>query len=74
MKEILAEELDQAILDLQLVAQKTYQDDIYQIWQMEDSEFDKLCNIREEDWKDSWGMWRSATGSVLDGEVKLLRP
>jgi hypothetical protein len=70
MKEILGGELDQAIIDLNINAKKTYQaknntTDFEQVWELSDEDYEKICNIKEEDWKDNWGWWRSAIGSNM---------
>jgi hypothetical protein len=73
--EILAGELDKAIEELQMNAKKTYEIqnkpweycETYQVWELSDEEFDKLCEIDEDDWKSEYGWWRGAKGSNLGG-------
>ena len=70
MKEILGGELDLAFKELRINAIKTYEgdthlDDKTQIWELNEEDFIKLCEIKEEDWSDEWGWWRSAEGSNM---------
>jgi hypothetical protein len=73
MKEILGGGLDKAFEELNLYAQKMYElknksweyCEIYQVWRLPDEDYDKLCLIPENAWKDNWGWWRSAEGCVL---------
>lgn len=73
MKEILGGELDKAFKELNISAKKTYESknirheyqEIYQVWELSDEDFEKICNLTEKDWKDDWGWWRSAEGSNL---------
>ena len=69
MREILAENLDLAIKELGIVAQKTYQGNLYQVWEMVDSEYEKLMFVPEEDWKDEYGMWRGSEGSIMGNNL-----
>jgi hypothetical protein len=70
MKEILEGNLNNAIEEINLTATKTYEgnthlDEKTQVWKMSDEEFEKLCSISEDEWKDDWGWWRSAKGANL---------
>jgi len=65
MLEILAMELDSAVTDIGVLAKKAYQGKEYQVWELDKKEFEKLCRIPDEEWKDNWGMWRSAKGSNM---------
>jgi hypothetical protein len=73
MIEILGAELDQAFLDLGIVANKTYQIknknweycEDYQVWKLSDEDYEKLCNITEEEWKNKYGWWRGAKCSNM---------
>lgn len=70
MKEILGGQLDQAFIDLNINAKKTYQTkqdntDFEQVWELSDEDYEKLCNLTEENWKDNWGWWRGAKGSNM---------
>lgn len=40
----------------------------YQVWKLSKEDFDKLCAIKDDDWKNKWGWWRYAAGSNL-GDV-----
>jgi hypothetical protein len=70
MKEILGGELDQAFIDLEINAKKTYEgsthlDDKTQVWELSNEDYDKICNLKEKDWQDNWGWWRGAEGSNM---------
>lgn len=73
MIEILAGKgFDKAVRDLGLAATCTYQrtmkspfDEYYEVWEMLSPDFDRLCNIPDEEWKDNWGWWRHANGSNM---------
>lgn len=77
MKEILGAELDKAFEELNINATKTYEaknirykyQEIYQVWELSDDDFELICNMVEEDWKDNWGWWRSAEGSNMCSEI-----
>lgn len=71
MKEILGGNLDKAFKELGISAVKTYEgdtslDDLTQIWEVNEKDFDKLCNIEDDDWKREWGWWRSSEGSNMN--------
>ena len=70
MKEIFAVDLDLAIKEICLEAKKTYCGERFQVWELKQEEFEKLCNIEEKDWKESWGMWRSADGSNMTNPIR----
>lgn len=68
MKEIIGGKLELAFRELGITALKTYEgntnlDDKTQVWELDDTSFEKLCQINDSDWKDEWGWWRSADGS-----------
>jgi hypothetical protein len=73
MKEILGAELDKAFEELNLYGKKTYElknkhcdyCEIYQVWELPDEDYDKLCSISDKDWKEDWGWWRGASGSNM---------
>lgn len=44
--------------------QESYREN-YQVWIVSDDDFKKICAVRNEDWKESWGWWRHAKGSNL---------
>lgn len=74
MKEILGGNLEKAFEELYIDAQMTYMgrtilDDNTQIWEVEDKDFERLCELEEEDWKTDWGWWRSAEGSNMFNEL-----
>ena len=37
----------------------------YQVWLLSKEDFDNICAIDNDDWKDDWGWWRHAYGSNL---------
>lgn len=63
-----------AVKDLDLVSAKctyhyyppadSYREE-YQVWLLSKSDFDNICAIDDDDWKESWGWWRYALGSNL---------
>lgn len=63
MKEILGGELEVCFKELNICAVKTYEGEKYQVWELQDNDFKKICDIEEKDWKDEWGWWRSSDGS-----------
>ncbi len=63
--EVLAESLEQAVIDLKLKAVKTFDSKEYQVWEIEEDDFERICNIKENEWKKEWGMWRYALGSNM---------
>lgn len=42
----------------------SYRED-YQVWLLSKEDFDILCTVKEEDWKENWGWWRYAVGSNM---------
>jgi hypothetical protein len=73
MVEILGAELDKAFEELKINAKKTYEIknkpwsycEDYQVWEVSEDDFNKICNIEDNTWKDNWGWWRFAKGSNL---------
>lgn len=67
MKEILGGDLKLAFEETGIKAKMTYQnvDKGYEVWELSDKKFEKLCSIKDEDWKDDWGWWRSAECSNM---------
>lgn len=73
MIEILGAELDKVFEELKISAKKTYElknksweyCEIYQVWEISDEDFIKLCSMTEDEWKDDWGWWRSSEGSNM---------
>ena len=37
----------------------------YQVWELSQDDFDIICSVSNDDWKDTFGWWRYATGSNL---------
>ncbi len=74
MKEILGGSLENAFRELSINAVKTYEGNTHlssltQVWEVEDEDFDKLCEIKEEDWEYEWGWWRGAEGSNVNNPL-----
>lgn len=70
MKEILGDNLEKVIEVYDIKAVKTYQSnntttDFRQVWELEKKDFDKLCNISDDDWLDDYGWYRYAEGSNM---------
>ena len=65
MKEILGGDLELAFETLGVKAMKTFDGDQYQVWQLEDEEFEKLDSSDENIWIDDWGWWRHSEGSNM---------
>ncbi len=60
MIEILGGDLDLAFKELNINAIKTYQGESkfyykFQVWELNEDDFEKLCSISENDWKYEWG-------------------
>lgn len=71
MKEILGGELEQVFKDLHINVKKTFQskikkNDYNQIWELSDEDYETLCSIKDEDWKDGWSWWQYAEGSNVE--------
>lgn len=58
MIEILGSKLDKAFEVFGINARKTYQDPEYQVWEMDEKEYEKLNNVSDDDWKNDFGWWR----------------
>lgn len=73
--EIFGENLEKAFLDLGIAANKTYQAkriDGYikpEVWEVSDEDFEALCKITDEEWKDDWGWWRNG-GCIYEGAIE----
>jgi hypothetical protein len=73
MIEILGAELDIAFEELKMNVLKTYEIinkpwdycETYQVWELSEEDFEKICSIPDNEWKDNWGWWRYAKGSNL---------
>lgn len=37
----------------------------YQVWLLSEDDFNKICSVKDDDWKEDWGWWRYAKGSNL---------
>lgn len=66
MKEILGgDRLENALRQLCPKAKRAYTSSRYEVWELSDKDFDKLCSIDDENWLDTWGWWRYSEGSNL---------
>lgn len=61
-----------AVTDMNLNARKQYGGRIYEVWSIAGSDYKKICDITDDDWKDEWGWWRYADGSnITDWPIRL---
>lgn len=58
-------ELRKAFYDLEIVAKHSYYGESFCVWDLSKTDFDKICNIPDKEWKDDWGWWRYAEGDVI---------
>lgn len=69
MKEILANNLSVFFANAGIEAKRTYRGEMYEVWELSDTDYEKISNMSEEEFEkladseNSW--WRYATGSVL---------
>lgn len=54
-----------AVKELKLDALQTYSSELYEVWVMTQDSYDLLLAIRDDKWKDSWGLWRTTEGTCL---------
>lgn len=44
------------------------------MWTVSDSDFNKLCSISDDDWKNEWGWWRFESGSnIEDSPIHVMK-
>ena len=61
--------LTSAVCTYHYQPQPTHWREEYQVWLLSKEDFDNICAIDNDDWKDDWGWWRHAYGSNLaDGK------
>lgn len=70
MIEILGGNLEKVLQKLSINAIKTYEglthlDDKTQVWELEDEDFERLCSIPDNEWKDDYGWFRYSEGSNM---------
>lgn len=70
MREILGNQLEEAFKALGIIGKKTYTTILkygieYSIYQLEDDQYEKLCDTPDELWLDDYGFWRGANGCNL---------
>ena len=63
--------LTSAVCTYRYQPQSMYHREAYQVWLLSKEDFDNICAIDDDDWKDNWGWWRHADGSNL-GTVDCL--
>lgn len=57
--------LTSAVCTYHYQPQPTHWREEYQVWLLSKEDFDNICAIDNNDWKDDWGWWRHAYGSNL---------
>lgn len=60
------DELQNSFTALGIQAKNTYKDSRYEVWELSDGDFEKICNVPDEEWREDWGWWRCAEGCNLD--------
>lgn len=73
MVEILAGNgIELAFKALNIPATRTYQrqvfdkyDEQYEVWQMDETTFNRLCEVTDKEWDSDWGWWRQCGGSNM---------
>ena len=79
MKEILGNNLSVFFTNAGIEAKRTYKGERYEVWELSDTDYEKICTMSEKDFEkladseNSW--WRGSDGSnltsLLVGEVKV---
>lgn len=59
---------DNAVKELGIKAKRAFKGSSYEVWQLEEDEYKKLCGVEDNDWKVAWGWWRYASGTNIDDE------
>ena len=49
-------------------APESYRED-YQVWLLSKDDFDNICTINANDWKEDWGWWRHCPGSNMESPL-----
>jgi len=65
MKEIIGGNLDLTFKILGIEASKTHNGGYYQVWELEDIEYNKLEALDDQIWEGNWGWWRYSEGSNI---------
>lgn len=74
--EIVGKELDIAFAELGIKATKTHQTpereykSEFQVWELPQSAYNKLIDIKDEDWKSNYGWWRTGR-CIYEGEADV---
>ena len=55
--------LTSAVCTYHYQPQPTHWREEYQVWLLSKEDFDNICAIDNDDWKDDWGWWRHAVKS-----------
>ena len=63
--------LTSAVCTYRYQPQSMYHREAYQVWLLSKEDFNNICAIDDDGWKDNWGWWRHADGSNL-GTVDCL--
>lgn len=59
MKQILGSGLARAFQALKIKAERKYKNPRFEVWELSEAEYKRLCNVPDEDWKDeAFGWWR----------------
>lgn len=59
---------ERAVKELGIKAKRAFNGSSYEVWQLTDDEYKKLCGVEDGDWKVAWGWWRFASGTNIDDE------
>lgn len=69
MREILGNNLAVFFFNAEISAKRTYEGQIYEVWEISEADYEKICNMSEEDFADcasndeAW--WRGSEGSNM---------
>lgn len=67
MKEILTGDgFENGSAHFRITAKRTYHGSRFDVWELEETEFTKLCSIQKSDWQGSFGWWRYAEGCNIE--------
>lgn len=70
MKQILGNNLTGAIQALKIKAELKWKNDSFEVWELSDSEFERFCNVPDEEWdNEQFGWWRYSNGCILEGST-----
>ena len=67
MKEILSGDgFENGAAHFHIEAKRTYHSSRFDVWELEDAEFTRLCSLHESDWNGAFGWWRYAKGCNIE--------